>query len=120
VYPLPPPPRPPARPEPKEKQPASSWALGPWLGSLTATATAALASVQGSAKARADNGGDGGPLYIDRDGNAHLGVHAGDDKELFTAMRQVQVRMRGLCMGCMHGAACTGLHTRDLHGPHAN
>jgi hypothetical protein len=78
------------RPEPRQAA-ASGWALGPWLGSVAATASAALASVQGGAAARAAAPAGGEALYIDRDGNAHLGVNAGDDKAIFHAMRQMQV-----------------------------
>lgn len=48
-------------------------------------------ATQGAAKARQEAPAADGALYIDRDGNAHLGVRAGDDRELFTAMRQMQV-----------------------------
>lgn len=86
---------PPPRAEPQDKK-SSRWALGQWLGD--AAASEALAAVQAANKAKQaavpPKGDDSPCLYMDEEGNAHLGVRPGDDREIFNAMRQLQVRGR--------------------------
>lgn len=72
----------------------SRLALGQYLG--TAADANALASVQAAAQAQAkraapEAGGAGEEvLYMDAEGNVHLGIRPGDDKDIFNAMRQLQ------------------------------
>ncbi|KAI8475502.1 MAG: hypothetical protein J3K34DRAFT_517324 [Monoraphidium minutum] len=71
---------------PQDKK-SSRWALGAWLGGAGPRAAAPAPPRAAGVEAHED---ETDVLYMDDLGHVHLGVHAGDDRELFSEMRKMK------------------------------